>query len=96
MCFPVNFVRFLRTSFLQNTSVRLYLGILKFDYWQCRTQSLFKAYRYIYVLYVCVELKDLHINIFRVLSVYIGLKCIYQSGSRSFYKPYSEKCGLNI
>ena len=44
-CFPVNFAKFLRTSFSQNTSGRLLL-ILLTDIWYCTThkEKLYKYY----------------------------------------------------
>ena len=37
MCFPVNFVKFLRTPFLQNTSGRLFLSSQRFSCEFCKT-----------------------------------------------------------
>ena len=36
------------------------------------------------------------IKYFRIWSVYIGLRCTFQSGLRSFCKPWSKKIVLNI
>ena len=51
-CFPVNFVKFLRTPFLQNTSGRLFLGrelLLSFKGSQVITFTIF--FRFLTILY---------------------------------------------
>ena len=53
-------------------------------------------YWYIYLLGIWVGLKGPHMVGGRFTSIWIGVKWTPQPGRRSFYKPFSKKCGLNI